>query len=715
MNLETLLNPSSVAVVGASNKPSIGRSVVENLQLIRYAGMIQPVNPKYTEVLGLECRPSLADLDAAPDVVVFCVGAGRVLDGYRMLPDVGATGAVIFDGGFAETDGSGQRLQAEITAVSREAGIALCGPNCMGFVNPARRTGAYAQLIHDPDQLSGNVGFVSQSGSMCIGLMSDTRRFGFSTMVSSGNEAVVTTADYVDYLTDDPATAVIAVFSEHIADPEHFVAALDRAAAAGKPVVVLKAGRTERSQRAVTSHTGGLCGEARVFSAMLRAHRAIEVHAPDELTEVLAACQAAHRPAGARASVVTASGGLVELVLDTAPRAGIELPPLSRDDRAEVESFMGPVAGEGNPLDAWGHGQFAVNFPQALAVARGSEDTDAVVFPNDAFDGQPMGGSDSGQGFTPLLAASAAASDKPHYQLNTRPGLMHRRQVDVLAAGGGATLGGLRQGLSAIAQLAAYSRWKPRSALSGADRRDRLAGLAASAGRGATINEHDSKRVLADYGVPVTRERLAATLAEAQSTAAGIGFPVVLKAVPEGVAHKSDLGLVKLDIADPASLERAWEELAIVVGEAGLGSAGMLVQEMVAGGVEALVGVSRDRDFGLTLAVGPGGVDADLSDARDVALRVLPLRVGDAAAMISESPRLARLLSGVRGRPPADAEALIACVEALGGFAWAERDLIEEIDLNPVLVLSEGRGCVAADALIVTRDHEPSLEESHAR
>ena len=713
MNLEALLNPSSVAVVGASPKPSIGRSVIENLQFIGYAGTILPVNPRYDEMLGLECRPSLADLDVTPDVAVFCVGAGRVLEGYRMLPEVGAAGAVIFDGGFAEAGDSGQRLQAEITAISREAGIGLCGPNCMGFINPARRTGAYAQLIHDPGQLSGNVGFVSQSGSMCIGLMSDTRRFGFSIMVSSGNEAVVTTADYIDYLTDDPATVVIAVFSEHIADPEHFVAALDRAAATGKPVVVLKAGRTARSQRAVTSHTGGLCGEARVFSAMLRAHRAIEVHGPDELTEVLAACQAAHRPAGARASVVTASGGLVELVLDTAPQAGIELPPLSPDDRSKVESFMGPVAGEGNPLDAWGHGQFAANFPQALEVARACADTDVVVFPNDAFDGQPMGGSDFSGGFTPLLAASAATSDKPHYQLNTRPGLMHRHQVAVLAAGGGATLGGLRQGLSAIAHLAAYSRWKPRPALSQADRRDRPAGLEASAGSGVPHNEHDSKRVLADYGVPVTGERLAATLAEAQGAAATIGFPVVLKAAAEGVAHKSDLGLVKLALADPEALERAWHDLIDVIDEAGLRSAGVLVQEMVSGTVEVLVGVSRDRDFGLTLAVGPGGVDVDLSSATDVALRVLPLRVGDAAAMISESFRLARLLSGTRGRPPADTEALIECIEALARFAWAERDLIDEVDLNPVLVLSGGRGCVAVDALIVTRTPESSQEKSH--
>lgn len=714
MDLEALLNPASVAVVGASNKPSIGRSVIENLQLIGYGGTVLPVNPRYDDVLGLECRPSLTDLDVAPDVVVFCVGAGRVLDGYRMLPEAGATGAVIFDGGFAEAGGSGQRLQAEITAISREAGIALCGPNCMGFFNPARASAAYAQLIHDPNQLRGNVALVSQSGSACIGLMSDTRRFGFSTIISSGNEAVVTTADYIDCLIDDPAAAVIAVFSEFIADPEHFVAALDRAAAASKPVVVLKVGRTARSQRAVTSHTGGLCGEARVLSALLRAHRAIEVDGLDELTEVLAACQASHLPAGPRASVVTASGGLAELVLDAAPPAGIELPPLSAEDRAAVESFMGPVAGEGNPLDAWGSGQFEANLPKALEVARASDDIDVVVFPNDAFDGQPMGGWDFGRAYTPKLAASATASEKPHYQINTRPGLMHRVQVGLLAEGGGATLGGLRQGLAAIARLAAFSRWEPRRALDEVRRHHRLAALAAG-GRGLIVDEHDSKRVLVDYGVPVTRERVVSTLAEAQDAADEIGLPVVLKALPDGVAHKSDLGLVKLGLADPAALERAWEDLADVIDRTGLIPARVLVQEMVSGGVEVLVGVSRDRDFGLTLAVGPGGVDVEASRAGDVTLRVLPLGVGDAAAMISESPRLARLLSGFRGRAPADTDSLVRCVEALGRLAWAERDLIDEIDLNPVLVLDGGRGCVAADALIVTRDLADSREESHAR
>ncbi len=697
-----MLKPASVAVVGASPKPSIGRSVIENLQLVGYSGEILPVNPNYDEVLGYGCRPSLRELEG-PDLVVFCVGARRVLEGYRLLGDIGAAAAVIFDGGFAEAGPDGRKLQAEISAFSRAAGISLCGPNCMGFFNPASASAAYAQLIHDPGKLHGNVGLISQSGSVCIGLMSDTRRFGFSTVVSSGNEAVATTADYIEYLADDPATEVIAVFSEFIADPEQFVAALDRAAGADKPVVVLKAGRTARSQRAVTSHTGGLCGEARVFSALLRAHRAIEVDGLDEFTEVLAACGAAHLPAGHRASVVTASGGLAELMLDAAPAAGIELPRLSATDRAAVESFMGPVSGDGNPLDAWGSGQFDSNLPKALEVARASDDTDVVVFPNDACDGQPMGGCDFGPAYTPHVAASAAVSDKPHYQLNTRPGLMHRVQVRLLAESGGATLGGLHQGLSAIARLAEFSRWQPRPAL---DERPNLGCVPALLADGArpTIHEHDSGRALQAYGVPVATEMLANSAAEAVAAAVEIGFPVVLKAVSDRVAHKSEHGLVELALGDAEAVERAWNSLAVRIARSGH-STEILVQEMVSDGVEALVGVSRDADFGLTLALGPGGVDADLSSAGDVALRVLPLRVGDAAEMIAESPRLARLLAGFRGRPPADAAALIACIEALAGFAWAERDHIAEIDLNPVMVLREGQGCVAVDALIVT--HNP--------
>ena len=704
--------------------------MIENLQLAGYGGVIAPVNPKYDRVLGVPCVASLDDLEFQPDVVVFCVGAARVLDGYRRLPWIGARAAVIFDGGFAEAGAEGRQRQDEITAISREAGIALCGPNCMGILNPVRRACAYAQLIHDPGQLVGNAALVSQSGSVCIGMMSDTRRFGFSAIVSSGNEAVVTTADYIDYLVGDPATRVIAVFSEFIADPARFVAALDRAAAADKPVVVLKVGRSEAARRAVTAHTGGLCGQSRVFSEVLRAHRAIEADGLDELTEVLAACQAEQLPAGNRVAAVTASGGLAELMLDAAPRAGIELPPLSDADRAAVERFMGPVSGGGNPLDAWGSGRFESNLPQALAVARTRPDIDAIVFPNDAYDGQPMGGSGerAAEGYTPRLAESASADDnhKPHYQLNTRPGLMRRPQVRILGAAGGATLGGLHQGLGAISRLARWFRWSPTPVL---DEAHDLGLLSALGPDRRVVHEHDAKKILRAYGVPTVRERWvplcdgvgtsadrgstsvstpaaawgALGLAGVVAAASEIGYPVALKAVSDAAVHKHDLGLVRLGLTDRASLERAHGELLARVEQLGLSRAGLLVQPMIFGGVEVLLGVSRDRDFGLTMAVAAGGVGVDLSADEDLALRVLPLRVGDAAAMIAETRRLTRLLAGYRGAPAADTPALIACVEALARLAWAERDRIDEMDINPVIVQPTGQGCTAVDALMVLR------------
>ena len=715
-----LVDPASVVVIGASERPSIGRSVIENLQLMGYGGAVVPVNPRYETVLGLECRPSIDEIDIEPDVVVFCVGAGRVLETYRRLPEAGAAAAVIFDGGFAEAGPEGRRLQAELDAINREGSIALCGPNCMGLLNPARRSGAYAQLVHDPAQLPGNVALVAQSGSICIGMMSDTRRFGFSVIVSSGNEASVTTADYIDYLVDDPATRAIATFTETVADPERYAAALDRAAAADKPVVALKVGRSDRTRRAITSHTGGLATGERVMSEVLRAHGAIEVGGLDELTEVLAVCQGRRWPAGNRVSAVTASGGLAELLLDAAPAAGVELPPLSAADRSAIEAAIGPVSGDGNPLDAWGKGQFADNFPRALEVLTATGDSDAVVFPNDAFDGQPMGGPGDILAFTRLLAAAAEAAeaaDKPCYQLNTRPGLMHRDQVNALARAGVATVGGLRQGLEAIARVARFTGWRPAPALGPVPSLGLVAELL-EAGSRPTIHEHDAKRVLAAYGMAVTAERLVAGPDDLEAAAAELGFPLAVKAVSDAIAHRSDAGLVITGVADIGGLERAYRQIAerlVSLGhstgasagrgspgvDAGQGSpAGILVQEMIDDGVEVFAGTSTDEAFGPVLSFGLGGTAVELLD--DTALRVLPLRDGDAAAMIDEI-RGAPLLRGFRGQPPADVEALIGCIETLAGLAWAERDHLAEIDLNPILVRPEGRGCVVADALMVPR------------
>ncbi len=699
MRLDALLRPRSVAVLGASERPSIGRAVVESLELMGFPGDIYPINPKYETLLGRRCYPSIASLPAGVDCLAVCVNHERVLEHMRPAAERNVGAVVIFHGGFGEAGPEGRRVQNEIAAICREANIALCGPNCMGVVNPHDRSMVYVTALRDPAPLAGNVGLVSQSGSICIGLLADCRRFGWSHVISSGNEAVLNTADFLDYLIDDPQTRVIATFTESVRDPDRFVAALDRAADRGKPVVVLKAGKSERTQRAVMSHTGGLAGESRVLSAVLRAHRAIEVDDLDEMTEVLACCQGERWPRGRRLAVMTASGGQAELILDVASTAGLDLPPLSTSARAEVERVVGTLTGDGNPLDAWGNGDYAKNFPHALQVLGAEPDFDAVALCSDSFDDQPIGATSRMLEYARLLAAGAKASAKPFYFMTMRSGVFRRDQADFLREHGIALIGGTRQGLGAVDRLARWSEpLRPLRATATAG--GRVAALLAAGAR-PTIHEGDAKRLLAAAGVPDVAEQHVITLDQARASARALGYPVVLKVVSDAIPHRSDLGLVAAGIRDEDELAGQWDRMTRRVRDAGKQAAvaGFLVQEAVSG-IVVFAGVNRDPDFGLVLAFGAGGVMIEA--LADVALRALPLRDGDAEAMIGQT-RAATLLAGFRGRPPADVAALARCLEAIADFAWEERDAIAEIDVNPIMVRARGEGCVVVDALIVPR------------
>jgi acyl-CoA synthetase (NDP forming) len=702
MRPDALLRPRSIAIVGASERPSIGRALMESAATLGYDGRLYPINPKYTEILGQRCYPSMRELPEQPDVVALCVSYTRIVESFRSVADRGAGGAVIYDGGFAEHGEEGRRRQAELVGMCREAGIALCGPNCMGILNPHHRSSVYMQEVRDPAGLAGNVALVSQSGSICIGMLADIRRFGFSHVVSSGNEAVVSTAQYLEALIDDPETRVIATFTEWIADPERYVAALDRAADAGKPVVVLKVGRQERTRRAIGTHTGGLAGESAVFSAMLGAHRGIEVSDLDELTEVLAVCQGQRWPGGRRLAVITASGGQAELILDVATAAGLELPPLSPEGQKEIERVIGPVTGDGNPLDAWGNGDYETNMPHALATLDAAA-VDAIAFCSDSFDDAPMGRAERALGYSRLLVAAAARSAKPHYQMNMRPGVMRREQVRFLAGHGIATIGGTRQGLGAINHLARWAAPPPTRRIDAPGG----VGVASLLGGRArpTIHEHDAKRLLAQHGLTVVREHLVRSVGDARKAAHDLGYPVVLKVVADDLPHRSNLGLVRASLTDEAALEAAWATLERRLrGTTPRTSIdGFVVQPMIAGGVEVFAGVKRDPAFGHFLAFGIGGVAIEV--LRDFALRQLPLREGDAEAMIGEI-RSAALLGAMRGQPAGDVLALVRCLYALGDFAWANREHIAEIDLNPIKVLAAGHGAIVVDALIV-----PSLRE----
>src|ERR1700733_5824243 len=442
MQLDPLVKPRSVAVVGATDRGGPGRAVMESLGAIGFTGPIYPVNPNYATVLNIKCYPTLMELPEAPDIVVFSIRNPLIPEQMRLAVKRGARAAVIYDSGFAELGAEGAKLQDEIAGLAREARMPVCGPNCMGILNPPARVTTYKQNVIEPNAIAGNVGIVSQSGSVCIALLSDLRRFGISLAVSAGNEAVTRTVDYLDYLIDDPNTKVIATFTETVREPERYVAALARPADAGKPVVVIKVGRAERTQHAITSHTGGLAGSSRVFSELLRAHRAIGVNDLDEMTEVLAVCQGRRWPRGRGISVVTGSGGLSELILDNATAAGLDLPPLSAEERAEAERVIGRITGDGNPFDAWGNGNYTVNIPHAMAVVDKSERIDAICYCSDTSNDPIIGYPGRVFENTEMLIKAASTSTKPYYLFNTRSGVMNRKQVDAMRDAGLVVIGG---------------------------------------------------------------------------------------------------------------------------------------------------------------------------------------------------------------------------------------------------------------------------------
>jgi acyl-CoA synthetase (NDP forming) len=366
------------------------------------------------------------------------------------------------------------------------------------------------------------------------------------------------------------------------------------------------------------------------------------------------------------------------------------LPP---EVRAAIERDVGRVTGDGNPLDAWGRGDFRTTTPQALRLLSDNPTTDAVVFcSSDSVDNQALGRPGREEDYARLFAEAASKSTKPHYFMTMRPGVMHSGQLRILTEAGVAVIGGSRQGLGAIERLA---RWSMPLAHA---RASRLAPSPELAAARRTINEADAKRILGQHGLPVTRETVVTSLAVARDAAEAIGYPVVLKVVSDDIPHKSEHGLVAVGLADEASLSAAFEDMRRRVAALGQPVAGYLVQEMIADGVEVFAGVARDPDFGLSLAFGLGGVGVEV--LRDFALRPVPLREGDAEAMISGT-RGAALLGAFRGRPAADIAALAECLNALSDFAAANRDRIDEIDLNPIK--ARHQGCIIVDALIVTR------------
>jgi acyl-CoA synthetase (NDP forming) len=696
--MRALMAPRSVAVIGATERTDASSSyVMRNLLAFGFSGAIIPVHPKAERVFGIAAIPSLDRLDAPADVAVIGIGAAHVLTALEDAGKAGVKAAVVLASGFAETDEEGKARQQALVGIARKYGMAICGPNCLGLFNLQSGAALYSSTL-SPNLRKGTLAILSHSGASAIAL-ANSGRFGLSHIISSGNSAATDLPDYLSYLADDEATRVIGLVVEAIRDPADFASAMQAVHASGKKVIALRAGKSSKGAEAAAAHTGSLVAANEAYEAFFRRTGVIEVADMDEFVETATLCLSLKvRPAPRGVAVVGVSGGGVAHVSDIAEQVGIELPEFSQDTIARLRPLLPPFATPQNPVDTTGV-VFADGgiYRSVLDILAQDPAVGLIVAAQDAPVGLDAGGAAEYVGIADAVAAYAKDATVPVIFMSNLSSGHHPVVRDRLA--GVPVLNGTRAALCAVRGLldATGATNSDMPAIEPAGEDDHWATRLAT---GRNLTEREAKQLLAENGLRVTRERLAATAQEAVEAAEAIGFPVVLKIESPDIPHKTEAGGVRLGIADAAE---AAEAFAAIMRNAGAYAPdadlrGVVVQEMAGRGVEALVGLVRHEPFGLGIVVGVGGVLVEL--VKDAAFDLLPVDRVSAEALIDRT-RLGALLKGYRGAPQADREALVETIVALSNFAGRYGHLIEAVDLNPVVVFEKG-ACVL-DALVIPR------------
>ena len=682
--LAALWAARSVAVVGASDRPgSLGRLPVEFLQRFGYAGHILPVRPDGEPVAGLASYPSLRECRRAHgpvDLAMVVVAARRVLAAVQDCAEAGVPVAVICTSGFAETGDEGAALQAEVVRAAREGGVRLVGPNCIGSVGVATgQVSSFSPLFSGErtELVPGAVGFVSQSGALGYGAVSLAfeRGLGLGWVVNTGNEADVSAVEVMEALTREPGCRGVLAYLETLGDVE----GLRAVAATGTPLAVLKAGRSDAGARAAASHTGALAAGDRVVDAALRQLGIVRADDVDELLDMGDVMTVPHRARGARVAVVTTSGGSGILAADAVEAQGLEMATLAPETLRVLDEIVPAFGSTANPVDVTASVMSNASlFDRTLDVIADDPGVDLIVACFCVLTGKDV---------DDVVASLARVAER-----SGLPVIAVRTGADHLAPGAGARMreAGIpcyptpARAVRAAAALVQFSAERPAPPAPSRP----AAGTATLAVPGAGASEQEMKALLVAAGIPVPGGRVATSAQDALDAVAQVGGRAVFKAVVPDLMHKSDAGgvIVGVTAEDAAA---AWEKVSSLGGE-------VLVEELVPGGVEALVGLTPSP-LGPVLAVGVGGVLTEV--LHDVALRVLPVRREDVEAMLDET-RLGALLTGVRGAAPADRTALVDAVMQVCDLAagWPQGF---ELDLNPVTVLAAGSGVRVLDAAYV--------------
>ena len=691
--LGRLLSPRSVAIVGASsNLESISGRPLKLLKRYGFKGPIYPVNPKYDFIEGLRCYPSLGTLPEVPDVVLVGVRASMVPGVMKDCARLGVGFAVIFSSGFAESDEA--EAQEELVRIGKTGGVRILGPNCQGLVNLALGLPLSFSASLDTDRRpSGHVAYVSQSGAFGFAsfAMAADAGAGFRYVVTTGNQADLDVIDFARALAVDPEVRLLLLYLEGIKDGDRFIDLLRLTRSRDLPVAILKVGRSPVAREAAKSHTAALTGDEKVWEAVFRQYGVLPLSDSDDVTDVARIFGSAKRTLGKRVGILSTSGGAGIIAADACDTMGLSVPELSGRLREEVEKYIPSFGSSRNPVDMTAQ---VINDPQGfrklLSLMEESPEIDMILPVLSMITG------DSGLKMASDLAEAFDAGKKPMaccWLIDDEHGKSFR---DLLTRRGVPVFTSLRRAAASLARLA---QWQGKSPLP--PERMQEGTLPCRLEKMGELTEAEAKAVLASYGVPITRERLCRSLAESTAAAEEIGYPVALKVMSPDILHKTEAGIVALRVRDEEELRNTYGRILekAVKARPGARIRGVLVQEMVSGGQECIVGVRRDPLFGLVVAVGLGGVFVEV--LRDVSFRLAPIDRRTVLEMLQELKGIS-LLRGVRGDPPRDVEALASLVEAVSNMALNEPDILE-LDVNPVMVLEEGRGAVAVDALIIRK------------
>ncbi|MGN6770690.1 MAG: acetate--CoA ligase family protein [Rhizobiaceae bacterium] len=689
-----ILDPRSVAVIGASEDVGkFGGRVMYYMTKHGFAGRIVPVNKGRETVFGLPCVRHISEAEPV-DVALLALPPEHLVQAVEDCAQAGVGACIVMTTGFAEAGAEGERKQAALVDIVRRTGMRLIGPNCMGLISPHYRLALTSSLVLEEGSLrAGKVGLISQSGALMVSMYNraDDAGIGFSACVSLGNQADMEICDFLEHLIGDPRTEVICIYMEGLRDPARFLALADKARLAGKPLLLVKTGRTEAGSRAAKSHTASLAGGYDVFSAACRDHGIVLLDDPDGMIQLADFLSRWPAPTGPGIGVISGSGGGAGIGVDRLSEAGLELAELGAATRARMATFLLPPQAN-NPIDLGGR---TIDDPFECvrrSVAEMASDPSVsillIVLTTVPFYEQT----------TREMAEAAIACGKPFLFIVT-PGHAADAPRAVLKGLDCPYVDRFDDGIRLLRGLADY-----RAGLAaGRPAPDRPAGLPERstiipAGEGRSLmTEPEVKQLLDAYGISVTRERLAQDADAAVQAAVALGYPVALKAVARGLIHKSDIGGVRLGLADEVAVRRAFTDIAAAVAahDPTLVFEGCLVQEMRRPEAELLLGIKRDPVFGPVVVAGAGGVLVEL--LRDIQIALVPFGIDKARDMI-ERLAIWPMLDGYRGHQKLDVDAAARALSMLSWLASDHGDRIIELDINPLGLGVVGQGAVALDA-----------------